>query len=125
MENPAKILIIEDDETLSNLYLTRFKLEGFDVEVATDGESGLEKVIQWKPNLLLLDLRIPKINGMDVLARLKARQDTKDIPVIVLTAIADENIKQKCLDLGANDFLTKAYSLPKEILDKINSYLKK
>lgn len=125
MDQRSKILIVEDDEILSNLYLVRFRMEDFDVSVATDGETGLEKAIQWKPDLLLLDLRIPKINGEEVLRRLKSREDTKNIPVIVLTAIADEDEEKKCLKLGASEFLTKAYTLPKEVLGKINSYLKK
>ena len=112
----SKLLLVEDDQVLRDLYLTRFKMEGYDVDVATDGETALAQAGASIPACILLDLRIPKLSGFEVLRRLKEQPATKDIPVIVLTALSGDEDRQKVMQLGAKAFLTKAETMPKDVL---------
>src|SRR5258707_199648 len=87
------ILLVDDDLTLREMYEERFKAEGFSVETAKDGEEALQKATELHPNIILLDIMMPKINGLDVLKKLKEQDDTKAIPVIVLTALIQDREK--------------------------------
>lgn len=118
-----KLLLIEDDITLRDLYTARFSLEGFEIDVATDGETGLKKVKEMKPDVVLLDLRIPKLTGFEVLRQIKDSSATKDIPVIVLTALNGGEDRQKVMELGAAAFLTKSETVPKEVLAQIKAVM--
>ncbi len=119
-----KILIVEDDIALRNVYEMRLKLEGYDVLVAADGEEGLSTAVKEKPSLIVLDLMMPKISGMDVLDILKSTPETKKIPVIVLTALTQESVKTKGYVFGADEFMVKSESKLEEIVSKIKSLLK-
>lgn len=119
-----KILIVEDDIALRNVYEMRFKLEGYDVLVAGDGEEGLSTAVKEKPSIILLDLMMPKISGMDVLDILKSTPETKKIPVIVLTALTQESVKTKGYVFGADDFMVKSESKLEEIVSKVKSLIK-
>lgn len=118
-----KILIVEDDIPLRDMYEERLKMEDFDVSVATDGEEGLAKTTEEKPDLIILDLMMPKISGMDVLDILKSTSKTKDIPVIVLTALTTS--KTKSLVYGAEDYLVKAESSLEDIVAKVKEVVAK
>lgn len=118
-----KLLLIEDDITLRDLYAARFGIENYELVVATDGESGLAKALEIMPDAILLDLRIPKINGFEVLRRLKDNPKTKSIPVIVLTALSGDEDRRKVLDSGAAAFLTKSETMPKEVLAQIKKVI--
>lgn len=120
-----KLLLIEDDITLRDLYQARFGLEGFHIEVATDGEMGYEKAKKILPDVILLDLRIPKMSGFEVLRQLKQTDSTKDIPVIVLTALSGDEDREQVMKLGGAAFLTKSETVPKQVLDEINKVLPK
>lgn len=119
-----KILIVEDDIALRNVYETRFKLEGYDVLVSGDGEEGLSIAVKEKPDVVVLDLMMPKISGMDVLDILKSTPETKKIPVLILTALAQESIKTKGFVFGANEFMVKSESKLEDIVQKVKSMLK-
>lgn len=119
-----KILIVEDDIALRNVYEMRFKLDNYDVIVAGDGEEGLSLAVKEKPSIVLLDLMMPKISGMDVLDILKSTPETKKIPVIVLTALTQDNVKTKGFVFGADDFMVKSESKLEEIVDKVKNLLK-
>jgi len=119
-----KALIVEDDIALRNVYEMRLKLENLDVLVASDGEEGLSIAVKEKPNLILLDLMMPKISGMDVLDILKSTPETKKIPVIILTALTQESVKTKGYVFGADDFMVKSESKLEGIVDKIKSLIK-
>lgn len=119
-----KILIVEDDIALRNVYEMRLKLEGYDILVAADGEEGLSIAVKEKPSLIILDLMMPKISGMDVLDILKSTPETKKIPVIVLTALTQESVKTKGYVFGADEFMVKSESKLEEIVSKIKSLLK-
>ena len=119
----AKILIVDDEEILRKIYTDRLTFEGFAIENAADGEEALAKVKSFGPNLILLDILMPKLNGLQVLEQLNADPSLKAIPVIVLSNVAnDENIK-KALTLGAKDYLLKTNFSPNEIINKIKTLL--
>lgn len=113
------ILIVEDDVFLADLYKTKFTLEGFKVSVANDGEKGLEMAIKNLPDIILLDLVLPKMSGFDILKEVKADVKAKNIPVILLTNLSQKSDVEKGLKLGADDYLIKAHFMPSEVVEKI------
>lgn len=117
------ILLVEDDEFLAELYATKLTLEGYKVNLALDGLKGLKLAKEKKPSLILLDILLPKLDGFGVLTELKKDQETKDIPVILLTNLSQRNEVKKGLDLGAIDYLIKAHFMPSEVVAKIKKYL--
>jgi len=125
MADGKTILIVDDDLTLLEMYQERFKEEGYIVIGASDGEEALKKVQEDKPALVVLDIMMPKLNGIDVLKRLRANKDTKDVPVIILTALVQEIDKLKDLMGPDDEYLVKSEDMPKDVVDKVNSILKK
>lgn len=119
----AKILIIEDDPLMSRLYEKIFKFEGFEVELAADGQEGLEKVRTGKPTLILLDIMMPKMNGLQVLEKIKIDQETKSIPVIMLTNLAGQQDAETALTKGAVKYLVKSEYEPKQIANMVKEVL--
>jgi len=123
--NKIKILVIEDDPFLSSMYSTKFELEDFDVKSAEDGEQGLVVAAEFVPDIILLDIMMPKLDGFGVLERLKKSEKLKNIPVILLTNLNQKDEVQRGLSLGADDYLIKAHFMPSEVVDKIKKILKK
>lgn len=117
------ILIVEDDTTLALMYRDRLEMAGFDVAVATNGETGIAKAIERLPDLILLDLMLPQKGGMNVLQVLKTQPITKNIPVIVLTALPDEKYREQSLKDGAVAHFIKSQIKPLEILRKVQTIL--
>lgn len=122
-EPKPKILIVEDDEFLSGMYITKFTMEGFHVVFAEDGELGVLKAKEELPRLILLDILLPKKNGFEVLQLLKSEDQTKSIPVILLTNLSQEDDIKKGYELGAVDYLVKAYNIPSEVVKKVKAKL--
>lgn len=121
----AKILIVEDDSLLSNMYAAKFKKDGFDVSTAGNGEEGLAKIQSEKPDIILLDIMMPKMNGLEVLEKVKADNALKSIPVILLTNLArGEDDVNKGLELGAVAYLVKSKVTPVEVVTKIKQVIK-
>lgn len=118
-EKMISILIVEDDVFLADLYRTKFNLEGFKVTVAYDGEKGLEMASKVMPDIILLDLVLPKLSGFEVLEEIKANSKTKNIPIILLTNLSQRSDVEKGLKLGASDYLIKAHFMPSEVVAKI------
>jgi len=125
MSDGKKVLIIEDDDFLVQMYATKLELENFSVLMATDGAKGLKMVAKEKPDLVLLDLNLPVMDGFTVLEELKKNAETKDIPVLVLTNYGQKDKVDKCLDLGAEDYLIKAHFVPSEVIDRIKKIIDK
>jgi two-component system response regulator CpxR len=122
----STILLIEDDPMLTELYQTKLEMEGYTVTIATDGEAGLAAAAKTKPHLVLLDIMLPKMNGFEVLKKLKKAKATAKIPVIVLTNLGGEKAdsdKKLALSLGATEFLVKTFHLPDDIVGKIKTVL--
>ncbi len=117
------ILVVDDDPYVQRSLSFVFRKEGFEVEVALNGEEALKKARELKPKIIFLDLMMPKINGFDVCRAIKSDKELYDCYVIILTAKGQEVDKERGLREGANDFITKPFS-PKEIVAKVRSILK-
>lgn len=118
-----KILLIEDDPFLLSMYSTKFEIEKFIVHLADDGEKGLALANKELPDIILLDILMPKMNGFEVLENLKAKKETKDIPVILLTNLNQKDEIEKGLSIGADDYLIKAHFMPSEVVEKIKKVI--
>lgn len=119
-----KVLIVEDDEFLLQMYSTKLELEGFKVLEAINGLQGLKMAQKEQPDLILLDLNLPEMSGFEVLANLKKEVNTKDIKVLILTNYSQKDDINRCLELGADDYLIKAHFVPSEVISKIKVILK-
>ena len=119
-----KILIIEDDKFLRELISRKLSDEGFNIQEAVDGEEGLKKIKEGKPDLILLDLILPSIDGFEVLSRMKEDPGVSAIPVIILSNLGQKEEVERGLKLGAADYLIKAHFTPGEIIEKIKNVLK-
>jgi len=121
----AKILIIEDDKFLRELISRKLVKEGFDITEAIDGEEGIKKSAEIIPDLVLLDLILPGIDGFGALEKMKENTKTTSIPVVILSNLGQKDEVEKGLKLGAVDFLIKAHFTPEEIVEKIRLILAK
>ena len=121
----SKVLLIEDDPLIYRLYQKLFTLEGFEIELAENGQVGLEKLQSFHPDILLMDIMMPSMNGLEMLTQLKANPDTKDIPVVVLTNIADMNITQMAISKGAVLCIIKSQTEPSEVINSVKAVLAK
>lgn len=119
----AKILIVEDDPLMARLYQKAFAFEKYDVDVAYDGEEGLNKTKEGKPSLVLLDIMMPKMNGLEYLDALKANPDIKTTPVVVLTNLAGDKDAEIALTKGAVKYIVKSQHDPKEVVDTVKEIL--
>ncbi len=113
------ILIIEDDEFLRGLISKKLFAEDFKISVAVDGEEAVKKIKEEKPDLILLDLILPVMNGFEVLSKIKKDSSTNSIPVIILSNLGEKEDIDKALTLGVVDYLIKAQFTPEEIVEKV------
>lgn len=118
-----KILIIEDDQIVANIYRNKLSVEGFKVEVALDGESGMEVVKNFKPDAVLLDLMLPKTSGVDVMRQLRANADFGQAPIIVFSNTYLANMVQEAWKAGATKCLSKASCSPKHVIEALRTAL--
>lgn len=117
------ILLAEDDALLIRLYQKKLTHDGFEVRVATNGEEALAEVTKEKPDLILLDIMMPKMNGMQVLEQLKKEEGTKHIPVIVLSNLSADVDAEKIMELGASAYLVKSDNPPDVVVAKVKEIL--
>ena len=122
-EEKIKILLVEDDRFLSEMYVAKLSGSGFDVETAFDGEEGLAKIKEFKPKLVLLDIVLPKKDGFEVLKALKDGGFLNDTKVIALTNLGQKEEVEKGLSLGASDYIIKAHFTPTEVVAKAKKLL--
>ncbi len=115
------ILVIEDDPILSKMYSEKFSNEGFKVLTALDGESGLDVALKNKIDIILLDVMLPRVSGIDLLKKLREHEKGKNTLVVVLTNLADPDEKKQALNLGVKDYLVKAMQNPGQVVDKVKS----
>jgi DNA-binding response OmpR family regulator len=120
----AKVLLVEDDTFLSGMYVKKLELEDFEVALASDGKQGLKMIEDQRPDLILLDIMLPKMSGFDLLKEIKKEKKTKDIPVILLTNLGQKKHVEKGFALGAKDYLIKAHFMPSEVVEKVKNILK-
>lgn len=119
------VLLVEDDTFLSGMYVKKLNIEGFDVQLASDGEEGLRETKAVLPDIVLLDIVLPKMDGFHVLEGIKKDEKTKKIPVILLTNLGQKEDVDRGLTLGAADYLIKAHFMPSEVVDKVKKLINK
>lgn len=119
----ATILIIEDDYFIRELYERQLNKRGYTVVSAADGAEGLVKAAEVTPNLILLDIMLPKLNGLDLLGTLKAKPETQNIPVVLLTNLGQESVIKEGFKLGAKGYLIKSAYTPEQIINEVESFL--
>ena len=124
-QSKGTILLIEDEESFRRIYGDVVKRDGYEILEAEDGEIGWKLAKDKKPDLVLLDLVLPKLHGLEVLKRIRSDETTKDIPVLILSVLGDQKDIKKGLEFGANDYTVKGFYSPREILSKIRSLLTK
>lgn len=107
METKIKVLIVEDEIAILNPYKDYLTMKGFDVQTATDGEQGVNMCASFVPNIVLLDIMLPKIDGLEVLKQIKSDPQLKDVKIILLTALGRDSVIKKGFDLGADAYLIK------------------
>jgi DNA-binding response OmpR family regulator len=123
LENKKKVILVEDDKFLSEMYATKLAESGFEVEAAFDGEEGLKMIKNEKPDLVLLDIVLPKKDGFEILKVMKGDAELQNILVIALTNLGQKEEVEKGLKLGADDYVVKAHFTPTEVVAKVKKLL--
>ncbi len=124
IQRKYKVAIVEDEPFLASMYTTKFELEGFEVLRAGDGGEGLKLIKEAKPDIVLLDVVMPKMDGFEVLTTLRGEAETAKLPVILLTNLGQSSDIEKGLALGANDYIIKANYTPAQVVAKVKEHLK-
>ena len=119
-----KVLLVEDDTMISGMYKTRLEQDGYSVIIAENGSMGLEMAVKEHPDLILLDVMLPQIDGFSLLQELRTKEDFKETPIIMLTNLGTIEDKEKGAKLGATDYLVKANLTPLEISQAVSQYVK-
>lgn len=122
-DNKPKVLLVEDDKMIIDMYTLKFTQEGYDVMQAENGKDGLDMAMKSNPDIVLLDIILPQMDGFTVLKNLKANASTQKIPVVLLTNLGQDGDVKKGLELGAVDYLIKANFTPSQVVDKVKSLL--
>lgn len=125
MKNKGTILLIEDEASFRKIYKAVIENEGYEILEAEDGELGWNMVKEKKPDLVLLDLILPKLSGLEILKKIRSDKTTQNIPVLILSVMGDQEDIKKGLEAGANDYTVKGFYSPNEILSKIRALLTK
>lgn len=120
---PKKILLVEDDDNMASVYETRLQAEGFQTHRAPNGEDALAVAQQYRPDLILLDVMMPKVSGFDVLDILRNTPDTANMKIVMLTALSQESDKQRAQALGVDEYLVKSQVVIADVVDRIKHIL--
>jgi DNA-binding response OmpR family regulator len=118
-----RILLVEDDDALANVYVTRLQAEGFDVRRVANGEDALASALSYRPDLVVLDVMMPKVSGFDVLDILRNTPETANLKIIMLTALSQDSDKERAESLGADDYLIKSQVVIADVVDRIKHHL--
>jgi DNA-binding response OmpR family regulator len=118
-----KILLVEDDDALANTYMDRLIAEGFDVLRVNNGEDALASALSFRPDLVILDVMMPKVSGFEVLDIIRNTPETANLKVMMLTALGQEGDKQRAKDLGADDYLVKSQVVIADVIARIRYHL--
>ena len=121
--HPKRILFVEDDDALAGVYLVRLQAEGFDVKRVANGEDALAAAISYKPDLVLLDVMMPKVSGFDVLDILRNTSETANLKIIMLTALSQEADRKRAESLGVDDYLVKSQVVISDVIDRVKHHL--
>ena len=118
-----KILLVEDDMALSAVYRSRLEIEGFDIREANNGEDALSATVEYRPDLILLDVMMPKISGFDVLDILRNTPETANVRIIMLTALSQPKDKERAESLGVDDYLVKSQVVIGDVVARVKHHL--
>jgi two-component system, OmpR family, phosphate regulon response regulator PhoB len=124
MATPTHVLVVEDEAALADLLKYNLEKEGYQVRVAMDGEEAMVAADERAPDLVLLDWMLPKASGVEVCRRLRARQETRNTPIVMLTARGEESDRVRGLDIGADDYITKPFSMT-ELLARLRAVMRR
>lgn len=116
------ILIIEDEQKLAFALERQLTKEGFDVKIAWNGEEGMEDIIERKPDIVLLDLLLPKLSGMDILRRIRKMEDLEGLPVLIITNLVDDAVSSEADKLGVIDYMVKSNTSLSGIVEAVEKY---
>ena len=119
----TRIAIIEDDPVISQMYRMKFEADGFEVQLADNGDRGVALVENFKPDLILLDLQMPKMDGTEALTEIRKHSWGKDIPVIILTNLGEEEAPKALRALGIHSYIVKADLTPKQVVGRVKETL--
>lgn len=123
VKKPKKILFVEDDDALASVYITRLQTEGFDVKRVPNGEEALSSTLQYRPDLILLDVMMPKVSGFDVLDILRNTPEVGNVKIVMLTALSQDSDKERARALGVDDYLVKSQIVIADVVDRIKRHL--
>lgn len=118
-----RILFVEDDEALASVYTMRLEAEGFQVRRVPNGEDALAAALEYRPDLILLDVMMPKVSGFDVLDILRNTPETANMKIIMLTALSQDADKQRAQSMGVDDYLVKSQVVIADVIDRIKQHL--
>ena len=118
-----KILLVEDDDSLASVYVTRLEAEGFVIKRVPNGEEALAAALEMRPDLILLDVMMPKVSGFDVLDILRNTPETANLKVVMLTALSQEADKQRASELGVDDYLVKSQVVIADVVERVKHHL--
>ena len=119
----TKIAIIEDDAVISQMYRMKFETDGFDVQLANNGERGVALVEHFSPDIILMDLQMPEMDGATALAKIRKNEWGKDVPVIILTNLGEEEAPKSLKDLGIHSYIVKAELTPRQVVQRVKDAL--
>jgi DNA-binding response OmpR family regulator len=122
-QHPKRILFVEDDDALAGVYLVRLQAEGFDVKRVSNGEEALAAATSFHPDLILLDVMMPKVSGFDVLDILRNTPETANMKIIMLTALSQESDRKRAESMGVDDYLVKSQVVITDVIDRIKHHL--
>jgi two-component system phosphate regulon response regulator PhoB len=120
---PNRILLVEDDDALANVYVTRLQAEGFEIRRVNNGEDALSTALNYHPDLVLLDVMMPKVSGFDVLDILRNTPETANLKIIMLTALSQDSEKDRAKSLGVDDYLVKSQVVIADVIERIRHHL--
>lgn len=121
-EDKVRILLVEDEPEVLELYKLKLTLDGYDVLTAMNGQEGLKRALDERPEMIFLDIKMPEMDGFEVLKRLRSEPRTKEIPVIILSNFDEQEMIEKGLTLGANEYIVKSQFTPDEISNKADEW---
>ncbi|MGZ6005709.1 MAG: response regulator transcription factor [Candidatus Saccharimonadales bacterium] len=122
-QRQRKILFVEDDDSLASVYITRLQAEGFDIKRVPNGEDALAAALQYRPDLILLDVMMPKVSGFDVLDILRNTPEVGNVKIVMLTALSQESDVERARKLGVDDYLVKSQVVIADVVDRIKHHL--
>lgn len=123
-EEKIRVLLIEDEKEVAQLYKLKLTLDGYEVIVADSGQAGLDEAFKREPDLIFLDIKMPEMDGFEVLKKLRKSPKTESIPVIILSNFDEEDLIEKGLTLGANEYMIKSQFTPEQISEKVKNWVK-